>query len=512
MVKNGVPGSLVGICHHAPASRLQPSLPPPAGRPVTEVADFGAIVLVVAGGFVLALASTKLTRILRIPAPALFLLVAAVASDLWPRLGEAVSLKTVERLATVALIVILFDGGMHIGWKRMRRAAVPVLTVGVIGTFGTAALMAMFSHWLLGVSWIVAGIIGAALAPTDPAVMFSVLGDKEIGGRSGTVLEGESGANDPVGIALMIGMIELALHPGGSFAIVVKEFAIEMAIGLAIGWVAARVLLPLLRRAALPDATLHPLGALAAAGVVYGVTSVAHGSGFLAVFVAGILIGDERAPYKADIERFAKSMASLAEVVVFVALGLTIDVSSLGRDHLWRDGIMLGLLLAFLVRPLVVGALLLPVRLRWGERLFVMWGGLKGAVPILLGAFAVLAGVDQADRVYGIIFVVVALSVLMQGSTMPLAARLLGVPMRPAESSHWQFERYAVGAGSRAAGLAVRDLPLGEGGWVQSVERGGVARRPRDSTVIEDGDVVVVLAPAGAAGALGRYFGGDASG
>ena len=476
---------------------------------MTELGDFGAIILVIAGGFLLALASTTLTRRLRIPAPALFLLAAAVAASLWPQLGEAVSLKTVERLATVALIVILFDGGLHIGWKRMRHAAVPVLTLGVLGTFGTAALMAVCAHWLLGVPWIVAGVIGAALAPTDPAVMFSVLGDKEIGGRSGTVLEGESGANDPVGIALMIGMIELALHPGGSFAIVVKEFAIEMAVGLAIGWVASRILLPLLRRVSLPDPTLHPLGALAAAGVIYGVTSSAHGSGFLAVFVAGILIGDERAPYKADIERFAVSMAGLAEIVVFVALGLTFDISTLGHDHLWRDGIILGLLLAFLVRPLVVGALLLPVRLRWGERLFVMWGGLKGAVPILLGAFAVLAGVDQADRIYGIVFVVVALSVLMQGSTMPFAASVLGVPMRQAKSSHWQQERYAVGGQSSAAGLAVRDLPLGEGGWVQSVERGGVARRPRGSTLIEPGDVVEVLAPAGATATLRRYFAGD---
>lgn len=476
---------------------------------MTEVGDFGAIVLVVAVGFLLALASTKLTRLLRIPAPLLFLVAAAGAASLWPRLGEALSLQTVVRLATVALIVILFDGGMHIGWRRMRNAALPVLSLGVLGTFATAALVAACAHWALGFSWIVAGIIGAAIAPTDPAVMFSVLGDKVVGGRTGTVLEGESGANDPVGIALMIGMIELALHPGGSFAIVVREFAIEMAVGLAIGWAAARVLLPLLRRVTLPDATLHPLGALAAAGAIYGVTSVAHGSGFLAVFVAGILIGDERAPYKSEIERFAMSMASLAEIVVFVALGLSFDLSSLGRDHLWRDGIVLAALLALVVRPLVVGTLLLPVRLRWGERLFVMWGGLKGAVPILLGAFALLAGVAQADRVYGIVFVVVALSVLVQGSTMPAAARLLGVPMRQSEAGNWQQERYTVGSTSRAAGVRVRDLPLGEGGWVQSIERNGVTKRPRGSTVIETGDAVEVLAASSATSTLRWYFAGD---
>ena len=476
---------------------------------MSELADFGAIVLVVAGGFLLALASTKLTRLLRVPAPALFLAVAAVASNLWPRLGETLSLQTVERLATVALVVILFDGGLHIGWKRMRRSAVPVLSLGVLGTFATAGLVAVLAHGLLGLPWIVAGIVGAALAPTDPAVMFSVLGDKEIRGRSGTILEGESGANDPVGIALMIGMLELARHPGGSFAIVLKEFAIELAIGLAIGVVAARVLLPLLRRVVLPNDALHPLGALACAGAIYGVTAVAHGSGFLAVFIAGLLIGDERAPYKAEIERFAKTIAGLAEVIVFIALGLTFDVTSLGRNDLWRDGLVLAALLALVVRPLVVGALLMPVRIRWGERAFVMWGGLKGAVPILLGAFAVLDAAPQADRVYGIVFVVVLLSVVVQGSTLPVAARLLGVRMQHADPGHSARERYPVGARSRAAGSTVRELPLGEGGWVQSVVRGGTAQRPRGSTRVEAGDVLEVLAPAADTPTLRRYFSGE---
>jgi len=473
---------------------------------MTELSDYGAIMLVVAGGFLLALASTKLTQLLRVPAPAIFLAVAAGASDLWPRLGNAISLQTVGRIATVALVVILFDGGLHIGWKRMRRSALPVLSLGVLGTFATAALVAVLAHWLLGLSWIVAGIVGAALAPTDPAVMFSVLNGKAVRGRSGTILEGESGANDPVGIALMIGMLELARHPGGSFAIVVREFAVEMAVGLAIGVVAAKLLLPLMRRVVLPNDALQPIAVLACAGAVYGVAATAHGSGFLAVFVAGLLIGDERAPYKSEIERFATSLAGIGEVVVFVALGLTIDLGSLGRDNLWRDGLVLAVLLTLVVRPLVVGALLLPVRIRWGERVFVIWGGLKGAVPILLGAFAVLAAAPQADRVYGIVFVVTLLSVVVQGSTVPLAARLLGVGMRAADPGRWVRERHVVGGNSRASGLSVRELPLGEGGWVQSVERAGTLRRPRGSTAVEAGDVLDVLSPASDTPTLRRFF------
>ncbi len=207
-----------------------------------------------------------------------------------------ISFVTVERIAVVALIVILFDGGMHDrrGGASPSRA-LPILSLGVLGTFATAGLVAVAAHYLLDLSWVTSGLIGAAIAPTDPAVIFSVLGGREIRGRTGTILEGESGANDPVGIALMIGMIELATTDDGSFWTVVREFVVEMAVGLAVGVGAAALLLPLLRRFPLPEPALYPLRVLAAAGVIYGAATVVHGSGFLAVFVAGVLIGDAAA-------------------------------------------------------------------------------------------------------------------------------------------------------------------------------------------------------------------------
>ena len=171
---------------------------------------------------------------------------------------------------------------------------------------------------------------------------------------------------------------------------------------------------------------------LAAAGVIYGGASVLHGSGFLAVFVAGILVGDERTPYKEETERFFTSLASLAEIVMFVALGLTIELSSLSAG-VWGDGVVLAIVVALVARPIVVAVLLIPAHLRIGERLFLMWGGLKGAVPIFLAAFAILAGVDDSQRLYGIVFVVVALSVVVQGTSIPLAASLARVPMRDVE-------------------------------------------------------------------------------
>jgi cell volume regulation protein A len=395
---------------------------------MSEITDFGLIVTVVAGVFALAVFSNKLSEWFPIPAPAIFLLAAALAARLWPGLGDELSIKDVERLAVVALIAILFDGGMRVGWRRFRVSAVPISLLGVVGTFGTAAVIALAGRYLFDFSWTGAGLLGAALAPTDPAVMFSVLGKREVGGRTGTILEGESGVNDPVGIALMIGMLEFATHADASFWTVVREFVVEMSVGLAIGMAGALVLLQSVRRISLVNPALYPLRSLAAAGVIYGVAAIAHGSGFLAVFVAGILLGDADYPHRRDVVRFHKSLASLAEVVVFVALGLTVNNVSLGS--VWKDAILLSLILAFVARPLATGPLLLPADLRRGERLFVMWSGLKGAVPILLAAFALLEGVGGADRIYGMVFVVVTFSVIVQGSTMPLVAERLGVPMR----------------------------------------------------------------------------------
>jgi cell volume regulation protein A len=395
---------------------------------MTEITDFATIVLAVAGGLALGVASTRLTERLPVPAPALFLLAAAVVSDVWPSVYESVPVETVERIAVVALVVILFNGGIDIGWSRFRASLAPILSLGIFGTFATAAIVAVFARYALGFDWELAGILGAALAPTDPAVVFSVLGRREIAGRSGTTLEGEAGVNDPAGIALMIGMIELATRDEASILGVGEEFAIEMAIGTVLGVLGGLALPPVLRGLQLTTGGLYLVFALLAAGALYGVTSLAHGSGFLAVFVAGLLVGEARVPLRREFVRFHGTLASLAELVVFVALGLTIGLSNLGWPA-WRDGALLMVVLAFIARPLVVALTLGPASFSWRERAFITWSGLKGAVPILLAAFAVLGDVGGAGQIYDVVFVVVLLSVVGQGTLLPFVAGLLSIPL-----------------------------------------------------------------------------------
>jgi cell volume regulation protein A len=470
---------------------------------VTDAAEFGRVVLIVAVGFAVAILSSRISGRLRVPAPALFLAAATVSSDLIPNLAPLLTIHDVERICLVALIVILFDGGMDIGVTRFRESLWPIVSLGVLGTFLVAGLLAVLVHALFGPSWTTSLLIGAALAPTDPAVVFSVLGGSEVSGRSDDILKGESGVNDPVGIALVIGLLDITTNSGSSVSIA-EDFALQMAVGLAVGLIGGLALGRAMRDLTLPDSALHPLLTLAAAGIVYGLASVLHGSGFLAVFVTGVLIADLRAPYKAEIEHFHKALASLGEIVVFVALGLTIDLGSLDLRSVWLDGLAVAVLLTFVARPLVVGALLARARLTRGEKVFIAWAGMRGAVPILLAAFTLLEGVDHANRIYGIVFVVVMFSVVVQGSLVPTVAGRVGLQMRQIHQEPWDLSvrlrdepqevgRYVVAAGSPADGVALRDLVLGERAWISLIMRDGAARQARGDSVLRAGDEVLVL-------------------
>jgi cell volume regulation protein A len=472
---------------------------------ISDVEPFGLVLLVASVVVSAALLSNRISARLRIPSPVLFLVVAAVASDLIPALG-GLAIGSVEQIATVALVVILFDGGMHIGARKLRAALGAVAVVGVLGTFLTAGVLAALAHLLFGFDWPIALLLGTALAPTDPAVVFSVLGNQEIAGRTGTIIEGESGANDPVGIALLVSLLGAGTAGGWHQAgAVLGAFLLQMLIGGLVGVVGGQLLAVVMRRLAMPSEGLYPLWTLAFAVGLYGVATVAHGSGFLAVFTAGILVGDLAAPFKREIERFHSSLSSLAEIIVFVVLGLTVSARGLLSSNTWIIGLTLAVLLVLVVRPLLVGPLLMATRLRTRERLFVLWAGMKGAVPILLGTYVLAQGSAKNNQVYGIIVVVVAFSVLVQGGLVPTVARWCGVRMKRVEPLPWSLgvrlrdqpagaRRYRVATGAAADGCSVRELHLGSDIWISLIVRDGLAMPVRADTALAAQDEVLVLA------------------
>ena len=452
-----------------------------------------------------AVLSNRVSERLNLPAPVIFLVLAALASDLFPGLAPD-SITGVQRVVTVALVIVLFNGGMGIGWKAFRRNAGAIVWLGVAGTLVTAGALAAAVHWLFGFDWRLALLLGTALSPTDPAVVFSVLGRREIAGRSGTLLEGESGANDPVGIALMVALIASGSASGiGAVWTGATEFALQMGIGALAGYIGGRLLLMAMRWLPLPSEALYPIRVLSSAGVIYALATLAHGSGFLAVFVAGILVGDERAPYKREIERFHAVLASLGEIVAFTVLGLTVELKSLLQGNAWLIGLALALLLGFVIRPVLVGLVLRPIALNRSERRFVLWAGLKGAVPILLGTYILASDDSHRVEAYDIVFVVVLFSVAVQGGLVPWVARRLKLPVSIIEQEPWSLglrfrdepegmHRFSVVHGSAADGTALEELPLGENVWVSLVGRDGRLIQVRGDTVLQDGDQVFVLA------------------
>jgi cell volume regulation protein A len=427
------------------------------------------------------------------------------------------SVDVVQKVVTVALAVILFDGGMHIGLRRFRSASAAIVWAGVAGTVVTAAGTALAAHFVTGLDWRLSLLLGTAVSATDPAVVFSVFGRREISGRTGVLLEGESGANDPVGIALLASLLTAHGDAGSVTASVLTDFAEQMVIGAAVGALGGIALLQFMRRVPLPSEGLYAPRVLAGMLCVFGLADVAHGSGFLAVLVAGIVIGDEPAPYKREIRRFHSSLASLAEITAFIMLGLTIRLTTLSNASAWVDGLALAALLAFVIRPVLVGLVTLPVKLTRGERVFFLWTGLKGAVPILLGTMIAVSGIPGASTAYEIIFVIVGFSVVVQGGLVPALAHRLRIPLRTVEPEPWSLgvrfseepegmHRYRVVAGSPADGASIGELPCGEDVYVSLVIRDGSLVADGSDTTLRADDEVLVLADPEDQASLDRLF------
>lgn len=393
---------------------------------------FDLVLLLVSAGVLGAALAGPLGERIRVPAPALFLILAAVLAQIFPGL-QRLSPDVGIGIVTVALIFILFDGGMGIGWQDFRGSAGAIVWIGIAGTVATAGAVALLAHLLFGFDWHLALLMGAAISPTDPAVVFSVLGGREIVGRTGTILKGESGANDPVGIALMVVLLSVGTGTGAVWS-GVGEFVLQMVVGVVGGALGGILLRWLLARLTTRDPAVRTVAALAGAPLIFAATALLHGSGFLAVLFAGIIVGGAgRSPGHGhrEVETVSSTLTSFAEIVAFAVLGMSVSLGNVFRPSVWWVGVGLAALVTLLIRPVLVGLVVVPIRLRPGEKLFVLFAGLKGAVPILLAMMVMAADMADARRFYDIVFVVVVISVVVQGGLVPTMARWFSVPMTP---------------------------------------------------------------------------------
>lgn len=392
-----------------------------------DFVGFAELVSVVAGVVLVALLVEPVAERIDVAAPLLFLGGGLALGLGWSAARGAVDPARLTNVGTLALVVILCDGGLRSGWRRVRSELRPVLAMGLGGTLATFALVGAAAHWLLGMEWEVALIVGAALAPTDPAAVFSVLADRRVSTtRVPTLLEGEAGFNDPIGIALAVALIEGATHAGASVVHIAVEIAREGALGAAIGIAGALLVDRLLGPRRPTPGLTPPLAVLAGAFAVYGVTTQVHGSGFLAAYLFGLVLGDRlQVPDRKAITHLYDGLASLAEIGMFVLLGVALTRVNLGSA--WADALILAAVLALLVRPLVGYPLLRAFRFGRSEAAFGVWGGLKGAVPILLGSLPLAAGMSGGAHLFALVGLVVLFTLVLQGLTLGRVLRLLGV-------------------------------------------------------------------------------------
>ena len=465
-----------------------------------------ALLLAAAGLLVLAAAvASRTSGRLGVPAALLFLALGMLAGS--EGLGRIAfeDYALTFRLGTVALVLILFDGGLNTPWSSVRRA---LPAAGLLATAGVAATAALAAGgaWWLGLAPPLALLFGAAVSSTDAAAVFSVLrgGGIELRHRVGMVLELESGLNDPMAVILVLAFTQLALGqqpPGWQVAGgALLQLAVGAGAGALIGlggrWLVVRV--------HLPAAGLYPVLTLALALLAFGLPTLLLGSGFLAVYVAALVLGNGPLPYLAGLRRVHDALAWLGQVVMFLLLGLLAFPSRLLAQA--GTGLALALLLVVVVRPLVVALCLAPFRFTWGERLFVGWVGLRGAVPIILATFPVMAGVAGAKEAFDLAFFVVAVSTALQGSTAPWLARRLGLERQGAAAPRAVLEivstrqlngqvlTFLVEPASAVAGSRIADLPFPDQAAVMLILRGRDLVAPRGPTLLEPGDHVSIFA------------------
>jgi potassium/hydrogen antiporter len=448
------------------------------------------------------LASLVAVRV-RVPSLVLFLAVGMVlGSDAvgWIDFSDYELARTI---GIVALALILFEGGLTAGWPEIRPVLAPAISLAFLGTLITALISGFAAAWLFDISLLEGLLLGAILSSTDGAAIFALLRSSTLRRRLARTLEGESGFNDPIAVLLVLGFIEWIEVPGFGIGDLVLDLVVELGIGLvvglAIGWAAVQGF----QRAQLATGGLYPVATLATAGLAFGLADVLHGSGFMAVYLAGLTLGGAAIPAKRTVTAFHDGLGWVAQLAMFLTLGLLVFPSELGDVAI--EGAVLAIVVVVIARPLAAFIATAPLGFSRGEQLVLGWAGLRGAVPVVLATFPVIEGVPGSGEFFNIVFFAVLLSTLLQGTTFEALAERLGVttnepavPQPLAEAGTIrrmgaEILEYPVGPRDAIVGARVRDLGLPREAVVNVIVRGDQAIPPRGSTRLRAGDQVHVL-------------------
>ncbi|HEX8496205.1 MAG TPA: potassium/proton antiporter, partial [Actinomycetales bacterium] len=466
-----------------------------------DVLDRGLLV----GAVVVLVAIAAVRLSLRSGLPSLLLYlglgVAIGESGLGVRFDDA---ELTQVLGYGALVLILAEGGLTTRWSNVRTSIGPAAVLSTVGVMVSVGVVAVATQLLLGLGWTVSLLVGAVLSSTDAAAVFSVLRRVPIRPRLAGVLEAESGLNDAPVVLLVVVLAEQAsgVHEAGPWWQLLGLAALELAVGAGIGLLVGRVGAEGIRRLRLPSSALFSLGVIALTVAAYAGAAALHGSGFLAVYVAGLVLGNTRLPHGAAVRGFAEALGWLAQIGLFVLLGLLASPTRLSSQLV--PALVLGLVLLVIARPLSVLVSVTPFRFPLRHQLFLSWAGLRGAVPVVLATVPATTGVPGTAWLFDLVFVLVVVFTLVQAPLLPYLARRLGVAddvdahdldvdAAPLAELDAEVLQVRVGQTSRMHGLEVFELRLPAGANVTLIVRGGESFVPGPRTVLRRGDQLLVV-------------------
>jgi cell volume regulation protein A len=448
-----------------------------------------------------------------VPALSMFLLIGMAVGREGPGGVPFSNYMRAHTFGIIALIQILHSGGLSTRVEDVRAVRGSALVLSTLGVVVATAMIGVFSVRYLELDWLHGLLLGAAIASTDVAAVFTILRSRNVGlqGRIRPLLELESALNDPMTVFLSIGFLQLIVNPqGASLARLVPMFFQQMIVGTLVGVAAGRATRWSINAISLEFEGLYPVLSVALVVLTYGLTQVIGGSGFLAVYVSGIVLGNANYVHKRSLTVFHDGLAWLMQIVMFLTMGLLVLPSELSRVAV--SGIALSAFLVFVARPVSVLVCLTPFRFSIREQLMVSWAGLRGAVPIVVATYPLIAGVPEAKTIFNLVFFVVFISVLLQGTTIPRVSRWLRVasplvkPFRypieynPTADLKNELVEVPVPAGSRVIGRSLVEIALPAGALIVLIRRGDETFVPRGSTHIEAGDTLLVFAEHAALG------------
>ncbi|WP_409329498.1 potassium/proton antiporter [Trujillonella humicola] len=469
---------------------------------IVSVADLNLVVLAVTGLLLVAVAAVRLSTRAGLPTLLIYLGMGLLVGEA----GLGLEFEDAELTQVVGLVllgVILAEGGLTTRWAVVRPVLGPSLVLATLGVAVSVAVTAAVSYLVLPIDLRTAVLLGAVVSSTDAAAVFSVLRRLPLRRRLGATLEAESGFNDP----LVIILVTLVVSDGWEQAnplLALAQVVYQLVAGAAIGLLVARVGEVVQRRSALPSVGLYPIATIAIALLAFAVAGVAGASSFMAIYVAGLWLGNARLPHRNATLGFAEGLAWLSQIALFVMLGLLANPGRLPEALV--PALIVGGALLLLARPISVVVSVTPFRIPWREQAFMSWAGLRGAVPIVLTTIPLSAGMPAAGQVFDVVFVLVVVFTLLQAPTLPPLARWLrvgddgdatdvAIESAPLESIDADLVEFTVPPGSKLHGVAMWELRLPPGAVVSLVVRDGHTLVPDRNTTLRLGDQLLLIVP-----------------